>query len=267
MHIIVCIKQVPDTEELPRVRVNPEDNTIVREGIKSIINPFDENAIEEAIRIKEKNSAVVTVISMGPPQAKDALRKALAMGADKAILISDSVFAGSDTLATSFTLSEAIRKIGNFDLILLGKQAIDGDTAQVGPGLAEWLGIPQITYVRRLEIKDKLIKVERVLEDCFEIVEVKLPAVVTVTKEINEPRYPSLKGLLRARKAEIPVWGNDYLGLPLDKVGLDGSPTRVTKVFVPEPPPRGKIIEGDLNQKVEKLIEEIKKRNLLKWLR
>jgi len=265
LHIVVCIKQVPDTEELPKVRVDPKDNTIVREEIKSIINPFDENAIEEALRIKEKLGASVTCISMGPPQAKEALRKALAMGADRVILVSDPVFAGSDTLATSFVLSEAIKKLGNFDLILAGKQAIDGDTAQVGPGLAEWLGIPQVTYVRKLEIKDGLVRAERTLEDCFEVIEAKLPCLVTVTKEINEPRYPSLRGLLKAKKMEIPIWNNGYLNLPKDRVGLDGSPTRVVRVFTPEPPPKGKVIEGDINEKVEKLIKEFKKRNLLRW--
>jgi len=264
MHIIVCIKQVPDTEELARVRINPENNTIIREGIKSIINPFDENALEEALRIKEKKDGQVTVLSMGPPQAEEALRKALAMGVDRAILISDPVFAGSDTLATSYILSQAIRKLGEFDLIILGKQAIDGDTAQVGPGLAEWLGIPQITYVRKLEIEDSRIKAERTLENYFEVVEAKLPALITVTKEINEPRYPSLKGLLRAKKAEVPVWTNKDLNLPLDKVGLDGSPTRVIKVFTPEHHSKGEIIQGDLNQKVERIIEEIRKRNLIK---
>jgi electron transfer flavoprotein beta subunit len=269
MHIVVCIKQVPDTEELPRVKINPQDNTIIREGIKSIINPFDENALEEALRIKDKMSASVTTISMGPPQAKEALRKALAMGVDKVILLSDSVFAGSDTLATSYILSQAIKKLGSFDLIIAGKQAIDGDTAQVGPGIAEWLGIPQLTYVRRLEIKNGkngMIKVERALEDCFEVVEAKLPALITVTKEINQPRYPSLRGLLMAKKTEIPIWTNEYLKLPLNKIGLDGSPTRVVKIFIPQPPPRGKILEGNLNQKADKIIEEIKKRNLLKWL-
>jgi len=267
MHIVVCIKQVPDTEELPKVKIDPKDNTIVREEVKNIINPFDENAIEEALRIKEKKSASVTAISMGPPQAEEALRRALAMGVDEAILISDPVFAGSDTWATSYVLSRAIKKLEHFDLILAGKQAIDGDTAQVGPGIAEWLGIPQLTYVRKLEVKDGSIVAERALEDYFEVIETRLPALVTVTKEINEPRYPSLRGLLLAKKKEIPIWNNDYLKLPVDKVGLDGSPTRVIKVFIPELPSKGEIIEGDLNQKAERVIEELKKRNLLRWLR
>jgi len=267
MRIIVCIKQVPDTEELPKVRINPESNTIVREEVKSIINPFDENALEEALRIKEKNKASVTCISMGPPQAKEALRKALAMGVDEVFLISDPLFAGSDTWATSYILSQSIRKLGSFDLIIAGKQAIDGDTGQVGPALAEFLGIPQITYVRKLEVEDGRIRAERTLEDYFEVVEAKLPLLVTVTKEINEPRYPSLKGILKAKKTEIPVLTNRDLNLPLDKIGLEGSPTRVVKVFNPSPPPKGEIIEGDLKEKVERVIEEIKKRNLLKWPR
>jgi len=247
LRIVVCIKQVPDTEELTKVRINPATNTIVREGVKSIINPFDENAIEEALRIKEKKGALVTCISMGPPQAKEALRKALAMGVDRAFLISDPSFAGSDTWATSFVLSQAIRKIG--------------------PELAELLGIPQVTYVRKLEIEDGKMKAERVLEDYFEVVQVKLPALVTVTKEINQPRYPSLKGLLNARKMDIPVLTNKDLNLPEDKIGLDGSPTRVVRVFTPEPPPKGEIIEGNLEEKVQRIIEELKKRNLLRWLK
>ena len=266
MHIVVCIKQVPDTEELSKVRINAKDNTIVRGEIRSIINPFDENALEEALRIKETNAALVTVISMGPPQAEEALRKALAMGVDKAILVSDPVFAGSDTWATSYILSEVIKKVGNFDIVIAGKQAIDGDTAQVGPGLAECLGIPQVTYARKIEFENGAIKAERVLEDYFEVVQVKLPALITVVKEINEPRYPSLRGLLKAKKMEIAVWNNQFLGLSLSKVGLEGSPTQVVKIFTPESPSKGEIVKGDLNGKADRIIEEIKKRNLLKWL-
>ncbi|MBE0477749.1 electron transfer flavoprotein subunit beta/FixA family protein [Candidatus Aerophobetes bacterium] len=266
MRIVVCIKQVPDTEELTKVKVNPVDNTIVREGIKNIINPFDENALEEALRIKEKNAASVTCISMGPPQAEDALRKALSMGVDEAILISDTCFAGSDTWATSYILSEAIKRLGDFDLIIAGKQAIDGDTAQVGPGIAEHLGIPQLTYVRKIEIKNGMIRAERALEDYFEVVEIKLPALITVTKEINEPRYPSLRNLLKAKKIKIPLWDNRFLNLAQDKIGLDGSPTRVIRTFTPGLPKKGEIIQGDIKEKADKIIEEIKKRNLLRWL-
>ncbi|MCD6083476.1 electron transfer flavoprotein subunit beta/FixA family protein [Candidatus Aerophobetes bacterium] len=263
MHIIVCIKQVPDTEELSKVRINSRTNTLVREGIKSIINPFDENAIEEALRIKERHGGKVTVLSMGPPQAEEALRRALAMGADKAILLSDRSFAGSDTLATSYTLAMGIRKIGEFDLVLLGKQAIDGDTAQVGPGLAEWLNLPQITYVRRIELSSSKIKAERSLEDSFEIVETNLPALLTVTKEINTPRYPSLRGLLKAKKEKITVWTSKDLALDKERIGLDGSPTQVVKVFTPESPKRGKILTGEIPEIADKLISEMKKRKII----
>lgn len=263
MDIVVCIKQVPDTEELPHIRVNPETNTLVRESVKGIINPFDENAIEEALRLREAKGGRVTVVSMGPPQAKEALRKALAMGADQAILISDSSFAGSDTLATSYTLAMGIRKIGKFDLLLLGKQAIDGDTAQVGPGLAEWLSIPQITYARKIEVNGNQIRAERTLEDAFEMVEVTLPCLVTVTKEINIPRYPSLKGLLSAKRKEVLVWSADDLSLDRKRIGLEGSPTQVIKIFTPQPPPKGEILTGEIPEVADRLIEKLRERKIL----
>ena len=263
MDIVVCIKQVPDTEEMPHIRVNPETNTLVRESVKGIINPFDENAIEEALRLREVKGGWVTVVSMGPPQAKEALRKALAMGADQAILISDSSFAGSDTLATSYTLAMGIRKIGKFDLLLLGKQAIDGDTAQVGPGLAEWLSIPQITYARKIEVNGNQIRAERTLEDAFEMVEVTLPCLATVTKEINIPRYPSLKGLLSAKRKEILVWGADDLSLDRKRIGLEGSPTQVIKIFTPQPPPKGEILTGEIPEVADRLIEKLRERKIL----
>ncbi len=263
MDVIVCIKQVPDTEEIHKVRIDSEKHTLIRTGVKSIINPFDENALEEALRIKEKMGGTVTVLSMGPPQAEDALKKALAMGADQAILLSDLAFAGSDTLATSYTLSAAIKKIKRFDLILLGKQAIDGDTAQVGPGLAEWLHLSQITYARKIEIHGGRVRVERSLEDSFEVIETILPVLITVTKEINQPRYPSLRGLLRAKKEEVLVWTSQDLPLRVSKIGLDGSATQVIDIFTPEVPSRGKIISGDIYQKVDKLIEKFKKERLI----
>ncbi len=263
MDIVVCIKQVPDTEELPHIRVNPETNTLVRESVKGIINPFDENAIEEALRLREAKGGRITVVSMGPPQAKEALRKALAMGADQAILISDSSFAGSDTLATSYILAMGIRKIGKFDLLLLGKQAIDGDTAQVGPGLAEWLSIPQITYARKIEVNGNQIRAERTLEDAFEMVEVTLPCLVTVTKEINIPRYPSLKGLLSAKRKEVLVWGADDLSLDRKRIGLEGSPTQVIKIFTPQPPPKGEILTGEIPEVADRLIEKLRERKIL----
>ena len=263
MHIIVCIKQVPDTEELGKVNVDPQTNTLRREGVPSIINPFDENALEEALKIKEKKEGKVTVLSMGPPQAEEALRKALAMGVDKAILLSDKAFAGADTLATSYTLAMAIKKIGKFDLILSGKQAIDGDTAQVGPGIAEWLKIPQLTYIRKLEINGNKIRAERVLEDSFEVVEAPLPALVTVTKDINNPRYPSLRGLLKAKKEKIPIWNESDLPVKKERIGMDGSPTQVIKVFTPQPPQKGEILSGEISEVANRLIEEIKKRKII----
>jgi len=263
MHFIVCIKQVPDTEELGKVKINPETNTLKREGVSSIINPFDENAIEEALRLREKKGGEVTALSMGPPQAEEALRKTLAMGVDRAILLSDKAFAGADTLATSYVLAVAIKKIGEFDLILSGKQAIDGDTAQVGPGIAEWLSIPQLTYIRKLEVNDNKVRAERVLEDSFEVVETSLPCLVTVTKDINEPRYPSLRGLLKAKKEEIPIWDCHNLSVERKRVGADGSPTQVIKIFTPEPPGKGEILSGEISEVADRLIREIKKRKIV----
>jgi len=263
MHIIVCIKQVPDTEELGKVKINPATNTLIREGVPSIINPFDENAIEEALRLREKKGGEVTVLSMGPPQAEEALRKTLAMGADKAILLSDKTLAGADTLATSYTLAMAIKQLGEFDLILCGKQSIEGDTAQVGPGIAEWLSIPQLTYIRKLEVNDNKVRAERVLEDSFEVVETSLPCLVTVTKDINEPRYPSLRGLIKAKKEEIPIWGCHNLSVERKRVGADGSPTQVIKIFTPQPPGKGEILSGEISEVADRLIGEIKKRKIV----
>ncbi|HEX68211.1 MAG TPA: electron transfer flavoprotein subunit beta/FixA family protein [bacterium] len=264
MRIIVCIKQVPDTEHLHEVKINPETNTLVREGIPAIINPFDSNAIEEGLRIKEKFGGEVIVITMGPPQAEKALRDALAMGADKAILITDRKLAGSDTLATSRTLAQAIKKIGNFDLILFGKQAIDGDTAQVGPEVSEILKLPLITFARKIEILDGKVKVERTLEEGYEVVEANLPCAISVTKEINEPRFASMKGILKARKMEIPQWGVEDLELNPEEVGLEGSPTQVVRVFNPPPRPKGEILEGEtVEEKVNKLIEKLKFHKIL----
>jgi len=260
MYIIVCIKQVPEAGE---VKIDPRTHTLIREGVKSQINPFDLNAIEEALRLKEKHDAKVTVITMGPPQAEQALREALAMGVDDALLLSDRAFAGSDTLATSYALAAAIRKLGRFDLVICGKQAIDGDTAQVGPGIAERLGIPQITYVRELHIDNGLIKAKRMLEDGYEWLQAPLPALVTVVKQINEPRYPSLKGILQARKAEIPVWTPADIDADLGKIGFDGSPTRVIKIFTPQRERQAEIFTGNLYEIVEKVINMLKENELI----
>lgn len=256
MNIIVCIKQVPETTH---VQINPETNTLVREGVKSIINPFDMYAIEEGVRLKEKCGGKVTVLTMGPPQAEAAIREAISIGADEGILICDRAFAGSDTWATSFTLSEAIKKIGVFDLILCGKQASDGDTAQVGPGISAHLDIPQVTYVKKIEeIKDKSLRVERMMEEGFEIVETPLPALLTVVKEINEPRLPSLKGMMRSRSAKIILWSQKELNLDSQKIGLCGSPTQVVKIFTPAPRQGGQMLRGETQEVVEKLVDLLK---------
>ncbi|MFH0856016.1 MAG: electron transfer flavoprotein subunit beta/FixA family protein [Candidatus Omnitrophota bacterium] len=253
MNIIVCIKQVPETTE---VRINPETNTLIREGVKSIINPFDMYAIEESVRLKERFGGKVTMVSMGPPQADAALREAISMGADEGVLVCDRAFAGSDTWATSYTLAGAIKKIGAFDLIICGKQASDGDTAQVGPGIATHLNIPQVTYVKKVEeASDKLMRVERMLEEGFEIIETPLPALLTVVKEINEPRIPSLKGLMRAKSAKITIWGQKELSLDPQKIGLCGSPTQVVKIFAPAQRAGGQVLKGEVTQIAEQIVE------------
>ncbi|MBC8383446.1 MAG: electron transfer flavoprotein subunit beta/FixA family protein [Candidatus Cloacimonetes bacterium] len=256
MNIIVCIKQVPDTTD---IKINPEDNTLIREGVESIINPFDMYALEEALRIKEAHGGAVTVISMGPPQVENALREALALGADNAILISDKKFAGSDTLATSYTLSAAIRKLGDYDIILFGKQAIDGDTAQVGPGVASHLDIPQIAFVKEIDsIEDGKIVAHRMMEDGFDVVESQLPIVLTVVKDINEPRLPSLRTKMKAKKAEIPVWTFEDLDLDEKRIGLNGSPTQVEEIYTPTLEKKTMILEGEPEEVAKKLVEYLK---------
>ena len=242
MDIVVCVKQVPDTTE---VKIDPVTNTLIRQGVPSIVNPFDKNAVEEALKLKEKHGGKVTVISMGPPQAKDALKECLAMGADEAILVSDRAFGGADTLATSYTLAAAIRNLGKYDIIFCGKQAIDGDTAQVGPEMAEHLGIAQVTYVAKMEVEGDTLKVEREHDDGYEILEVKTPVLVSVVKSINEPRFPTVKGTMRANRAEIAVWGAGDLAVKETRLGLKGSPTQVRKIFTPPQRTQGVVITKD----------------------
>jgi len=243
MNIVVCIKQVPDTTE---VKIDPQTNTLIRQGVQSIINPFDAYALEEGVRIRERlGTGKVTVLSMGPPQVETALRDAISVGADDAILLSDRVFAGADTWATSLTLATALRKIP-FDLVLCGKQAIDGDTAQVGPGIACHLDLPQVCYVSKIrELSKERAVVECLLEGGHEVVETFMPAVFTVVKEINEPRLPSLKGKMKAKKAEIPIWTAADIGIEPGKVGLKGSPTAVNKIFSPPRRTGGEIVPGE----------------------
>lgn len=256
MNIIVSIKQVPETTE---VRINPQTNTLIREGVKSIINPFDMYAIEEGVRLKEKFGGKITVITMGPPQAEAALREALSLGIDEAILVSDRAFAGSDTWATSYTLSCAIKKIGAFDIIICGKQASDGDTAQVGPGISTHLDIPQVTYVKKIEeIKDGFARVERMTEEGYQIIQVPLPVLFTVVKEINEPRFPSLKGMMRSKQAQILHWRAADIPAEAAHLGLAGSPTQVVKIFTPPVRTGGQILQGETHEVVEKLFTLLK---------
>lgn len=254
-HIIVCIKQVPDTAD---VKINPETNTLVREGVQSMINPFDMYAIEEALRLKEKIGGTTTVLTMGPPQAESALREAIAMGIDEAVLVSDRAFAGSDTLATSYTLASAIKKLGVFSFILCGKQASDGDTAQVGPGISTHLDIPQVTYVRKIDsVQNNKAVVERMTEEGFDIVETPLPCLLTVVKEINEPRLPSLKGKMKAKSAKIRLLNAVQLECQEERLGLKGSPTQVVKIFSPERRKGGEIFQGTAEESCAKVADII----------
>jgi electron transfer flavoprotein beta subunit len=262
--IAVCIKQVPDSTE---VKINPQTNTLIREGVASITNPFDEFAVEEALLTKEKYGGEIHVISMGPPQAVDILRNALAVGSDKVYLVSDQAFAGADTLATAYTLAKTIEKIGDVDLVICGKQAIDGDTAQVGPGIATRLGIPQLTYVskvREIDLAKKKIVVERMLENGREVVEASLPVLITVVKDINVPRLPSLLGIKKAAKAQIPTLTAKEIGVDENKVGLKGSPTWVSKIFTPEARGGGEVLKGELAEVVPLLVDKLMGSKMIK---
>jgi electron transfer flavoprotein beta subunit len=252
MKIIVCIKQVPDTAD---IKIDPKTNTLIREGVASVLNSFDLWAIEEAVRIKEKMGGKVTALTMGPPQAEAILRQAISLGADEGILLSDPEFAGADTLATSYTLSQAIRRIGKFDLILCGKQAVDGDTAQVGPGIAAHLDIPQIIFVQKIrEITNRSILAERKVEHGFEVISSSLPCMVSVIRDINRPRVPTLRGKMLARKAEILVWNSKDFEADPSKLGLKGSPTWVDRIFSPPQREGSKVIRGKPLDLVENFI-------------
>lgn len=255
MDIVVCIKQVPDTAE---VRINPETNTLIRDGVPSIINPYDMHAIEAGLEIREKAGGRVTVITMGPPQAEAALRDAIAMGVDDAVLLTDRAFAGADTWATSYALSKAIEKIGA-DIVICGKQAIDGDTAQVGPETAEFLNIPHISYIRMIEeVRPDFIRVQRLMDDGYDIIESSMPILLTVVKELNIPRLPSLKGKVAAKKAVIKKWTASDINAEADKTGLKGSPTQVKNIFAPEVKKDRKMIKGTAEEQVEALIRELR---------
>ena len=233
MKILVFVKQVPDTDD---VKLDPKTGNLRREGVQSMINPLDANAIEAAMQLKEKYGATVVAISMGPPQAEDVLKKALALGCDEAYLLSDRAFGGADTLATAYTLAKAAEKIGDYDLLLFGRHAVDGDTAQTGPATAAYLGIPQITLANSIDVQDGWVVCDRALEDSVQRVRAKLPALVTVCAEINTPRYPTPINIMKALKKPREIWNAEALGADTSRTGIPGSPSSTKKVF--EPPKR-----------------------------
>lgn len=253
MRIIVCVKQVPGTNE---VKMDPATNTIIRENVPAIINPFDTYAIEEAVRIKEKYGAEIYGLSMGIPAASEMLREAISLGVDKAVLLTDRKFAGADTLATSYTLGRGVEKIGGFDLIICGKQATDGDTAQVGPSLARTLDIAYATGISKIiRIEKASMCCMKITDDGYEEIEIKLPALITVVKEINMPRLPSIKSMKSAKKAEIEIAAFGDVDADESRVGLNGSATQVKRTFVPVHEVNSIAIEGTAEVKAEKLAE------------
>ncbi len=242
MNIVVCVKQVPDTAE---VRIDPVTNTLVRQGVPSILNPFDKQALETALLLKDTNGGKVVVLSMGPPQATDVLKEAIAMGADEAVLLSDRAFAGADTLATSYTLAKAIEKLAPVDLVLCGKQAIDGDTAQVGPEIAAHLDWAQVTYAVNVKEENNVLRIDREYEDCSQIITGSVPMVITVTRAAKEPRFASIKGKMRANRTSITTWSAADLDADKNKIGLNGSPTQVSRIFSPTmPQAKGEVLVG-----------------------
>lgn len=261
MKILVCVKQVPDTND---VKIDPVKGTLIRDGVPSILNPDDANALEAALQIKDRDpDTQVEVITMGPPQAEYMLRECLAMGADKAYLLSDRAFGGADTCATSTTLAYGIRKIGNADVIFAGRQAIDGDTAQVGPQTAQRLDLPVITYAQDIKLEEGKATVQRQLEDGYEVVEIETPCVITAIKELNIPRYMSAGGIVDAYEKEITVWDHNDIGLSPDDCGLNASPTKVFRSFAPEPKGRGEMLQGTPQLMAKTLIDRLEEKHLL----
>jgi electron transfer flavoprotein alpha/beta subunit len=263
MNIIVLVKQVPDTAD---VKLDPGTGNLIREGVESIINPDDAHALEAAIRLKEGFGGKITALSMGPPQAIDAISEAIGMGADEGVLLSDRAFAGADTWATSTTLGKAIEKTGNFDLVLCGRQATDGDTAQIGPQVAEYLGLPQVSYVYDIEkVGKKNMVVKRRLEDGFERIQCALPALLTVIGDMNRPRYSHVARLIDAcdENAKIRVWNAADIGVQTRDVGLEGSLTHVIKTFAPKFKRQGEMLCGDTETLVEELVGKLKENMLI----
>ena len=262
MKIIVCIKQVPDTTE---IRIDPVKGTLMRDGVPSILNPDDANALEAALQIKDEYpGTVVDVVTMGPQQASYALRECLAMGADDAYLLSSRAFGGADTCSTSTTLAYGIKKIGDYDFIFAGRQAIDGDTAQVGPQLAQRLGLPAATYVQNIrEIRENSVILERQLEDGYEVLEIQRPCVLTAVRELNRPRYMSVIGIEKAYEKEITVWDERDLDIRPQDCGHSASPTKVFRSFIPPPKGKGEMLAGTVNEMAQSLVSKLMEKHVL----
>lgn len=260
MKIVVCIKQVPDTTE---IKINPATGTLIRDGVPSIMNPDDKAGLELAVELKEKHGATVTVITMGPPQADAILREAFAMGADRAILLTDKRFAGADTLATSHALAGAIRKL-EFELLITGRQAIDGDTAQVGPQIAELLALPQVTYLRNLSFDgEKTFTLERETEEGYQVLEADAPCLVTVLSTARKPRYMRVKGIVEAYQREVELWGFEQIEVAEEHLGLKGSPTKVFKAFAKASKAPGEVYEADPEEAVGIVISKLKEKFII----
>lgn len=261
MKILVFVKQVPDTTD---VKLDPKTGNLNREGVESIMNPLDANGIEAALKLKEKYGATVVAISMGPPQAEDVLKKALAMGCDEAVLLSDRAFGGADTLATGFVLAKAAEKVGDYDLLIFGRHASDGETAQTGPVTAAFLGIPQITLATSLDVQDGWTVCTRDTEDCTETVRAKLPALVTVCSEINEPRYPNGAGIMKALRKPRVTWNHEDLDADTERCGILGSPSVTKRLFEPR---REKIdttiLSGDTDEIAKQFVDMLEAQHLI----
>ncbi|MDY6934294.1 MAG: electron transfer flavoprotein subunit beta/FixA family protein [Spirochaetota bacterium] len=261
LNIIVTIKQVQDAS---KIKIDPKTNSLIREGVPSFINPEDLNAVEAALCLREKHGARITVLTMGPSQAEEALEEVIAMGADRGILLTDRAFAGSDTLITAFAISRAIMKMKDFDLILCGRQAIDGDTAQVGPQIAGFLDLPQATYASEITLDDDHFIVKRELEDCAELIRLRYPALITVTTEINRPRYPALNNIgIACDGSRISQWSIADLQIPQSMLGLNASPTIVRDIFEPDRNKKCEFISGNETEMVNDLLDKLRELNFI----
>lgn len=259
MNIVVCLKQVPDTTV---VKIDPKTGTLIRDGVPSIINPEDKHALEAALQLKDNYGAHVTVISMGPPQAKNALREALCMGADEAILLTDRAFGGADTLATSKTIAAAIKEL-EYDIIFAGRQAIDGDTAQVGPEIAEHLNVPQVTYVQDVKVDQEGLIVNRALEDGYELIKVQTPVLLTAIEELNHPRYMNVQYIFDTVDKEVKIMTAADIDVPVEEVGLKGSPTKVKRSMTKEAKGTGEIIEESAPEAVSYVLGKLKEKHYI----